>query len=205
MKVSKLAVTMALGLSVVVGNPADAKVVIDIFQQGGNVVAAGSGTIDLTDLTESSGGPGNGPPELFAAGGLARVGAYGTLVGYPGISGPASFGPGARFTASCSSIFTCGSGTAFGVGDGGTLLETFFGYTSESTLSGSSTYDGQTIASLGLTPGRYVYTWGSGADADSLILNIGVPEPSTWTMMLIGFGGLGFAGWRARRKAAVAC
>jgi hypothetical protein len=50
MKVSKLAVTMALGLSVVVGNPADAKVVIDIFQQGGNVVAAGSGTIDLTDL-----------------------------------------------------------------------------------------------------------------------------------------------------------
>jgi hypothetical protein len=90
------------------------------------------------------------------------------------------------------------------VGGGGTLLETFFGYTSESTLSGSSTYDGQTIASLGLTPGRYVYTWGSGADADSLSLNIGVPEPSTWTMMLIGFGGLGFAGWRARRKAAVA-
>lgn len=27
------------------------------------------------------------------------------------------------------------------------------------------------------------------------------PEPSTWTMMLLGFAGLGFAGWRARRKA----
>jgi phospholipase/lecithinase/hemolysin len=27
------------------------------------------------------------------------------------------------------------------------------------------------------------------------------PEPSTWAMMLIGFAGLGFAGWRARRKA----
>jgi hypothetical protein len=25
-----------------------------------------------------------------------------------------------------------------------------------------------------------------------------VPEPSTWAMMLIGFAGLGFAGWRAR-------
>jgi hypothetical protein len=28
------------------------------------------------------------------------------------------------------------------------------------------------------------------------------PEPSTWTMMLLGFGGLGFAAWRGSRKAA---
>jgi hypothetical protein len=30
----------------------------------------------------------------------------------------------------------------------------------------------------------------------------GTPEPSTWAMMLIGFAGLGFAGWRAPRKTA---
>jgi hypothetical protein len=29
----------------------------------------------------------------------------------------------------------------------------------------------------------------------------GVPEPSTWAMMLIGFAGLGFAGYRARKHA----
>lgn len=29
-----------------------------------------------------------------------------------------------------------------------------------------------------------------------------VPEPSTWVMMVAGFAGLGFAGWRASRKAA---
>jgi hypothetical protein len=29
----------------------------------------------------------------------------------------------------------------------------------------------------------------------------GVPEPSTWAMMLLGFGGLGFAGYRRSRKA----
>jgi len=29
-----------------------------------------------------------------------------------------------------------------------------------------------------------------------------VPEPSTWAMMLLGFAGLGFAGWRARQKSA---
>jgi phospholipase/lecithinase/hemolysin len=28
------------------------------------------------------------------------------------------------------------------------------------------------------------------------------PEPTTWAMMLIGFAGLGFAGWRARRATA---
>jgi hypothetical protein len=27
-----------------------------------------------------------------------------------------------------------------------------------------------------------------------------VPEPSTWVMMLIGFAGLGYAGWRQRSK-----
>ena len=27
-----------------------------------------------------------------------------------------------------------------------------------------------------------------------------VPEPSTWAMMLLGFAGLGFAGWRRTRK-----
>ena len=31
-----------------------------------------------------------------------------------------------------------------------------------------------------------------------------VPEPSTWTMMLIGFGGLGFAAYRARKSAEAA-
>jgi PEP-CTERM motif len=30
----------------------------------------------------------------------------------------------------------------------------------------------------------------------------GTPEPSTWAMILLGFAGLGFAGWRAQRKTA---
>jgi hypothetical protein len=29
-----------------------------------------------------------------------------------------------------------------------------------------------------------------------------VPEPSTWAMMLIGFAGLGFVGYRQRQKLA---
>jgi hypothetical protein len=30
-----------------------------------------------------------------------------------------------------------------------------------------------------------------------------VPEPSTWAMMLIGFAGLGYAGYRRDRKTRV--
>jgi hypothetical protein len=46
----------------------------------------------------------------------------------------------------------------------------------------------QSFASLGLTPGSYLYHWGSGANADSLTIEIGnpggaVPEASTWAMM----------------------
>jgi hypothetical protein len=37
---------------------------------------------------------------------------------------------------------------------------------------------------------------------DSVALN-GVPEPSTWVMMLVGFAGLGYAGLRSRRRAAI--
>ena len=27
-----------------------------------------------------------------------------------------------------------------------------------------------------------------------------IPEPSTWAMMVVGFAGLGFAGYRAKRR-----
>jgi PEP-CTERM motif len=34
------------------------------------------------------------------------------------------------------------------------------------------------------------------------ILTGGIPEPSTWAMMALGFAGPGFAGYRASRKSA---
>jgi hypothetical protein len=43
-------------------------------------------------------------------------------------------------------------------------------------------------------------THGASGSFSSTIDVSGVPEPSTWAMMLIGFAGLGFALHRSRRK-----
>jgi hypothetical protein len=183
----------ALGL-MILGSRAEASVVIDILQDGPNVVATGSGTVDLTDLTYRGGAGSTPSGEVVGKNGAVEVGA-GRVILYSGVSGPDSFGTG---SASGSS----GSGDTFGlIGDAGALLVPN-GYSSGSALSGSSTFDSATIASLGLTPGRYVYTWGSKASADSLTVNIGtVPELPTWAMMIAG---LSILGALYRRRATVA-
>jgi hypothetical protein len=70
---------------------------------------------------------------------------------------------------------------------------------------------------------QYTYAWNSGSSTsailsltdtntsgpyndfvlDDLSFSSAAPEPSTWAMMLIGFGGLGFARYRRMRKAGV--
>jgi PEP-CTERM motif len=72
-------------------------------------------------------------------------------------------------------------------------------YVSGAALGTSTaTFAGATIASLGLTPGSYVWSWGSGPTADTFTLDIvagagvgaAVPEPATWATMLLGLAGL---------------
>jgi hypothetical protein len=43
-----------------------------------------------------------------------------------------------------------------------------------------------------------------GGKGESIIPIIGTPEPSTWAMMLLGFAGLGFAGYRKAQGGRIA-
>jgi PEP-CTERM motif len=77
-------------------------------------------------------------------------------------------------------------------------------YVSDSPLSDIATYAGQTFASLGVTPGKYEWTWGGGANQNfTLDIGVPVPEPATWALLLTGFVALG-ALMRSRRPMAAA-
>jgi hypothetical protein len=205
---------MSATMAAVSAAPANAAYVVTFEQEGSNVVATGSGAIDLTDLTASPvvsvAGPsvngGLGAEFTGFLGGGAEA-----MTAYYGATGPASFGTNVTTVASSSEgvglvgIATSGN-SAF------TVLYIEQGYPPGADLPGSSTYDNQPLASLGLTPGVYEYTWGSGAHADSFTVEIGgsvgltsapVPEASTWIMMLMGFGGLGAGAFTRRRRARI--
>jgi hypothetical protein len=104
-------------------------------------------------------------------------------------------------------LASSGSGDLVGIDGGASVLTVPAGYVSGSPLSDKATYDSQTLASLGVTPGVYTWTWGAVpgvAQDDSFTLDIvAAPEPSTWIMMLAGLAGLGLVGYRRRNAGQV--
>jgi hypothetical protein len=103
-------------------------VVINIVESGGNVVATGSGTINLVGLTFSGSitAASSGIAPSIAAISMAP----GQIDDHTGLVGPTSFGNGGVSLGS-------GSGDAFGVSGSGGQLSVPAGYTSGNQLSGS--------------------------------------------------------------------
>jgi len=196
-----LSVAMALGVMAFSGS-ANAAAVITIEQQGADVVATGSGTLDMTDLFASFGGF-DGFTAVSGQNAYAVLGpvppSSDSVTFYTGATGPAHFG------SSPYTVASSGGGDRFGVdvANGTARIWVPVLYKSGSALSSTDTWANTTLLGLGLTPGIYTYSWGSGVDADTLQVRIGatagVPEPSTWAMMLGGFGLIGGV-IRARRK-----
>ena len=171
-----LAMVVAWGLSV---RSAQADpYVVTLQQVGSNVVATGSGAIDLTGLTfdfTSATVAGIFPSMGFISVGPTTVPSTDQ---YSGITGPTSFGIGAFENASN------GSGDLVGIFGSGSALIVPQGYVSGSPLSDSATYAG-TFGSIGVTPGTYVWTWGTGQD-QKFTLDVVVPEGSTLGLLFLG-------------------
>jgi PEP-CTERM motif len=113
-----------------------------------------------------------------------------------GAIGPSNFGPGTIQFASS------GGGDAAGI-----LSQDIYvpaNYVSGSQLSDSATWNNTTISALGLTPGTYTWTWGSGPTADSLEVVV-VPEPSSFILLgIVAAFGFIACRWRRRRQAVAA-
>ena len=153
-----LATTLALVLAGLLSvRPAQAGYTVTLQQVGPDVVAAASGAIDLHGLTFSGSG----------------LGAH-----YSGHTiGPTSFG---GFPLS-SSVITVSSGnfaTIHTTGINEFVLRVPGGYVSGTALSGSLTYGGASLATLGVTPGTYVWKWGTRAN-QNFTLQIKTPLPGS--------------------------
>ena len=196
---------------------AQANYIVTLTQRGSDVVETGNGSLDLTALTFKFFNTEDG--RINASEGLAVLGPTSStpIAVYEGMTGPSSFGSGGLEDANSGSGNIVGVAGPLDCGHRYSEVGVPVRYVSGSSLRTSTdTWDDATFASLGVTPGRYTWTWGSGKDADSFRLVVAggpleqlasldppsVPEPATWTLVAVGFAGLGFAGYRATRKSA---
>jgi hypothetical protein len=172
-------------------SPARAAFTLTLLEEGTSVVATGMGKIDLTDLNFSSVAQFSAQIDPSAHSIVAGLG-LGEVNVLSGITGPTSFGSGSFHSASS------GMGNLVGVnpdrtGTEGIVVPHF--YVSESSLSDTATWNSASFTSLGVTPGTYTWTWGTGPDADSFTLQIGaVPAPpiGRGLPVLLAVGGLLF-------------
>jgi len=178
--------------SLVCVQPAQAYTVT-LEQIGSNVVANGSGAINLTGLTFVISGADN--PGIVPFSGVISTGPFASMIdGYRGFTGPMDFGSGA------GALPNTASGDFVGISGVGLGLFVPLNYISGTALSDSMTFNNATFASLGVTPGTYTWTWGTGLPNQNFTLVIGratVPDGGT-TVSLLGFALLGLAALRRK-------
>ena len=139
---------------------------VTISQVGPDVVWNGSGSFNLAALTfDGVGGTSAGYASnqaIWAIGPGAPVDTYIGTITYP-----LTFGTNAV-------PVTSASGSTFGIlpGGSGRSLYVPSGYVSNTNISGTATYINTTIASAGLTPGTYTWSWGTGGNTSTLVMTI---------------------------------
>jgi hypothetical protein len=192
-----LATTLAIVLAwLLFVRPAQAGYTVTLRQVGPDVVATGSGSIDLTGLTffrSTSLNPAINP--LFQYSGFISTGPTSSRVDSYSYPAPRIGGFGPAPTTAANS----GSGNMVGIAGNlddlgifqGFLLSVPKGYVSGTALSDSATYIGKTFATLGVTPGTYVWTWGPGANQNFTldVVAVAVSEPPPGLLLNISTRG----------------
>ncbi|MFN7154446.1 MAG: IPTL-CTERM sorting domain-containing protein [Acidovorax sp.] len=170
---------------------------INIVETGGNVVATGSGSLNTTGLILSANASNCGE---------GRISADFLCTG----PGPVGLASGVALTPALSG-FTSGPATVANISTGSPvyLLDSFLylpaGYVSGSPLANSSTFNGRTFASLGVTPGTRTLNLPN----DTIVINVGAvataaptPVPTLGEYGVMALGSLvAMAGlWATRRR-----
>ena len=191
-----LSMAAVLGLPWLLQGPVQAEVLLKVQRIGADVVVSGSGTANILDLT--SVGDSNiwtnvmTDVQIYAGPDAFNDGEVGL---FSGLSGPLVLGSDPMVTE--YPVSTGSSGDLFGIlADTGSSVSQLVlpkGYVSGSSLSGTTTFAGRSLAELGLTPGQVTtWTWGSGVFADSLRLEVlqsttAVPTPAPFLAAVAAF------------------
>jgi hypothetical protein len=175
-------------LALCLSQNARADVIVTFTQVGADVVATGSGSFDTAALTNDLTIP-NVPAFTQSAYATLDIGSTETVLRYDDFSNFIPVGPTDFGTDPAALSASSGTGDNFGFGEFAQdpspypgLIVVPTGYISGSPLSGTATWDNQTFSSLGIVPGSYTWTWGSGPTADSFTIDVNsstTPEPGT--------------------------
>ena len=172
-----LATTLAIVLAwLVSARPAQADYAVTLQQVGPDVVATGSGAIDLTGLSYFSNEADMAEIYPNVAAIITGPTIHGPDSYYINFHGPMSFGSG------LNTVANSGSGDRVGIHRSLFLaLVVPVGYVSGTALSNTSTWNNATFNSLGVTPGTYEWTWGNGANQNFTLHIPPITTSGTWT------------------------
>ena len=188
----------------------DAALEMELRAVDGDVVLMASGTLDLSSTTNLAPDSTTAQSAIDAAGAFAPSVVAGSHTAIQvriecgDVAGPLTIGQGTETWKGDSGtggiVGIYGGGETYGAAGDGLCIMVPKDYVSGAEISASSRFINSSLSSLGVIAGTYRWTWGTGANADSLTLYIGgrpspISVPSLPISMLIFLvGGLGLFG-----------